>query len=154
MNTPSWQNSPIPLWIQQILSPPRDTLFSRLPAHIFSPAPRIARDTSTHCDLRRLPPIFPPLYAFNDGLPHHPQPSLLTSPPKRSQDQGVTTENDRSRFIGRTGGQPFPFKGGGRDLCRIRRGKVLVERKTENTRQAYPGRGTDRGEVGPSGQKM
>ena len=48
-----------------------------------------------------------------------------------SQDQGVTTENDRSRFIGRTGGQPFPFKGGGRDLCRIRRGKVLVERKTE-----------------------
>ena len=26
-----------------------------------------------------------------------------------SQDQGVTTENDRSRFIGRTGGQPFPI---------------------------------------------
>ena len=48
-----------------------------------------------------------------------------------SQDQGVTTENDGSRFIGRTGGQPFPFKGGGRNLCRIRRGKVLVERKTE-----------------------
>ena len=47
------------------------------------------------------------------------------------QDQGVTTEHDRSRFIGRTRGQPFPFKGGGRDLCRIRRGKVLVERKTE-----------------------
>ena len=48
-----------------------------------------------------------------------------------SQDQGVATENDGSRFIGRTGGQPFPFKGGGRNLCRIRRGKVLVERKTE-----------------------
>ena len=67
-----------------------------------------------------------------------------------SQDQGVATENDGSRFIGRTGGQPFPFKGGGRNLCRIRRGKVLVERKTE----MYPGRGTDRGEVGPSGQNM
>ena len=25
----------------------------------------------------------------------------------------------------------FPFKGGGRDLCRIRRWKMLVERKTE-----------------------
>ena len=26
------------------------------------------------------------------------------------QDQGVTTEHDRSRFIGRTGGQPFHSK--------------------------------------------
>ena len=40
--------------------------------------------TSTHCALYHLPPIFSSLYAFNGGPPRHPQPSLLTFSPKRS----------------------------------------------------------------------
>ena len=47
------------------------------------------------------------------------------------QDQGVTTEYNGSRFIGRPGCHPFPFKGRGRYLCRIRRWEMLVERETE-----------------------
>ena len=45
----------------------------------------------------------------------------------------VKTRESRPKTIeaGSLGGPGFPFKGGGRDLCRIRRGKVLVERKTE-----------------------
>ena len=70
-----------------------------------------------------------------------------------SQDQGVTTEHDRSRFIGRTRGQPFPFKGGGRDLCRIRWGKVLVERETEIRDQRTLGKAQAKGKWVPAAKR-
>ena len=71
----------------------------------------------------------------------------------------VKTRESRPKTIeagslGGPGVNPFPFKGGGRDLCRIRRGKVLVERKTEIRDKRTPGRGTrQRGKWVPAAKR-